>query len=281
LRLLNWTKDYLARAGLDEPRLAAEVLLAHVLGCQRIDLYTRFSYEPTPEQLDAFRQLVQRAHKLEPVAYLVGEKEFYSLRFKVTPDVLVPRAETEMLVAEAVSHLSRLGRPGRVWDACTGSGCIAVATASCVKDALVLATDISPSAIAMAEENAAVNKVADRVRCRVANLLTLPEDCADLKDFDVITANPPYVADNQMVTETVLHEPSIAVHAGPEGLDFIRPIVSDAPKFLAAGGILVMEYGYAQADDVRDLIVATGAFQEPRILKDVQGIERSTVAARK
>lgn len=281
LRLLNWTKDYFIKAGLDDPRLSAEVLLAHVLRCQRIELYTRFNYVPTPEETTAFRQLVRRAAAFEPIAYLTGSKEFYSLQFKITPDVLVPRPETEMLVSEAVTHLRKLNRLGRMWDVCTGSGCIAVATAFHVPDVQALASDISPQAVAMAAENAAAHNVASRVRCRVADLLTLPEDCRDMAQFDVITCNPPYVADNQMVTETVKHEPPVAIHGGADGLDFIRPIIAKAGEFLATGSMLAMEFGFAQADAVRDLAMAAGCFHEPRILRDHQGIERAMVAIKK
>jgi len=155
LRLISWTKDYFAKGGIEDARLAAEVLLAHVLECKRIDLYARFEHEPGPDQLAAYRELVARAGKHEPAAYLVGHKEFYSLEFKVTPDVLIPRPETEMLVSEAIAHVKQLSRPGRVWDVCTGSGCVAVAIATQVKDAEVLATDISPTAIEVAAENVA------------------------------------------------------------------------------------------------------------------------------
>ena len=281
LRLLNWTREYFEKVNMEDARLSAEMLLAHVLGCKRIELYTRFNYEPTKEQLETYRALVARAYKFEPVAYMVGTKEFYSLPFKVTHDVLIPRPETENLATEAISFLGKLGRPSLAWDAFTGSGCVGIAVASRVKAATVLATDISPEAVAVAVENAAANKVDSRVRCRVADMLTLPPDCGDLKDFDVITANPPYVATNQGITETVKHEPSVALWGGKDGTQFIRPLIEQAPNFLRPGGMLAMEFGYGMADAVRDLIVANGQFTEPRILLDHQGIERSAVTLRK
>lgn len=281
LKLLDWTKDYLTRGGVDDARLSAEVLLAGVLGCRRIELYTRFDYQPTKAQLEAFREQVARARRHEPIAYLVGTKEFYSLPFKVTPDVLIPRPETELLVAEAVTHLKALGRPGLAWDVCTGSGCVAVAVASQVKDATVLATDISPPAVAIAAENAAANKVGDRVRCRQADLLALPGDCAGLKDFDVITANPPYVAQGQEVAPSVRHEPAIALWAGKDGLALIEAVIAAVPALLRAGALLAMEFGQGQADAVRGRLVQTRQFGEPRILRDHQGIERAASAVRK
>ena len=280
LNLMNWTKEYLARANVEEVRIAAEVLLAHALGCRRIDLYARFDYAPTPEQLAGFRGLVKRAADLEPVAYLVGHKEFYSLDMRVTPDVLVPRPETEALVTEAIGHLERLGRPGRVWDVCTGSGCVGVAIASQRPDATVLATDVSAPAVEVAAANAKAHGLADRVRCRVADLLTLPDDSSDLAPFDVITANPPYVADADEIGPTVDREPHVALYAGETGLDVIRPLIAGAGGRLAPGGALIMEFGLGQVDAVRDLIAATAHFAEPRILRDHQNIERTVAAVR-
>jgi release factor glutamine methyltransferase len=257
------------------------MLLAYVLKCPRLHLYTRFDYQPTPEQLATFHELVRRAKAYEPVAYLVGEKEFYSLRFKVTPDVLVPRSETEVLVSEAVTHLRKHQGAATMWDACTGSGCVAIATASQVPDVSVLGTDISPQAVAVAAENAALHHLDGRVRFRVADLLAMPEDCRDLAPFNVITANPPYVAEHQMISETVRHEPPIAVHGGVDGLDFLRRVVAAAPAVLAAGGAMVLEFGYTQADAISELLAATGAFDPPRVIRDHQGIERSLVAIRR
>jgi release factor glutamine methyltransferase len=285
LRLLNWTKAHFARAQLTSPRLAGEVLLAHVLGCRRIDLYTRYGYQPTPQQLDAFRELVRRAAAHEPVAYLVGEKEFYSLRFEVTPDVLVPRPETEILVDRAIEHLAGAAPPARgrrrMWDVCTGCGCVAVAVASRVGDVEVLATDISPAAVAVAHRNARAHGLAGRVCCRQADLLTLPDDCAAWAEVDVITANPPYVAAGATVAEDVRKEPPEALYAGADGLDCIRPIVAEAPRYLARGAALILEFGWDQAAAVRDLLVGAGAFEEPAIYRDGQEIERAAVAVRK
>ncbi len=276
--MLEWTKEYFCHAELESARLRAEVLLSHVLGCQRIELYARYDYQPKPDELATYRQLVKRAADHEPVAYLVGHREFYSLKFKVTKDVLVPRAETEMLVDEAISHLKNLGRAGLMWDICTGSGCVAVSAASQVQDVTVLASDICTQAIGVAEENAQANGVSDRVRCRQSDLATIPEDCKDMGDFDVITANPPYVGVDDDVGPGVKHEPKLALYAGPDGLKCIRPLVVQAGQVLLSGGLFAMEFGCGQADAVRDLIVATGNFHEPRILVDHQGIERVSVA---
>jgi len=282
LKLLEWTKKYFAEADVDEPRLCAEVLLAHVLGCRRIELYTRFDHAPAPEQLAAYRQLVKRAADHEPTAYLVGSREFYSLKFKVTPDVLIPRPETEQLVAEAEAHLKTLKHPGLMWDICTGSGCVAIATAVQVDDLHVLATDICPQAVALTRTNAEAHNVSSHLRCRKADLAEVPADCSDLRNrkFDVITANPPYVADGDTVAESVEHEPRAALYAGSDGLDCIRKLLPRVPPLLQDGGIFVMEFGLGQQDPIAALIAEIDQFAEPRILKDHQSIERTVVVAR-
>lgn len=281
LRLLNWTKDYFAQVGVNSPRLTAEVLLAHVLDCQRIELYAKFADQPAESQRAAFKEFVKRAAAHEPAAYLLGYKEFYSLRFAVTPDVLIPRGETELIVTEAAAHLRTLGRATTMWDACTGSGCIAVALARQIDNVTVLATDVSPQAVAVAAGNVANHGLDGRVRCMVADLLSRPAG-ADLPErFDVITANPPYVATGDEIGPEVRHEPRLALYAGDDGLEAISAIVEQAPAVLQSGGALVMEFGYTQADAVRDLVARGGAFAEPRILRDLQGIERTVVAVLK
>ncbi len=281
LRLLEWTKDYFTRSQVDGPRLCAEVLLAHVLSCKRIELYARYDYVPPEAQLAQYRDLVRRAGRHEPVAYLVGEKEFYSLRFKVTPDVLIPRPETEVLVEQALAHLKTLGRGGTLWDICTGSGCIAIAAAKQRDDLRALGTDVSAPAIGVARANAAAHALEDRVRFEVSDLVTLPESCADLTPFDVITSNPPYVGDNEPIGESVKHEPDLALRGGPEGLDKITPLLEDAVGFLRPGGLLVMEFGYLQADDVYDLVGEIDGYAAPKILRDHQNIDRVLVVHRK
>ena len=281
LKLLDWTKGHFEQAVVESPRLCAEVLLAHCLNRPRLQLYAQFDYLPTPAELAQYRQLVRRAAEGEPVAYLVGKKEFYSLEILVTPDVLIPRPETELLVDQAVAHLRSLPGEGFVWDACTGSGCVPVGVARNAPRAQVLATDISQKAVQLAGENVARHDLAARVTCAVADLLTLPPEWTGPREFDVITANPPYVADGDEVGPSVKFEPQSALLGGPDGLDVLRPLIAAAPGFLKSGGILCIEFGSAQADDVRNLLVATGAFEEPIILRDHQNFERTAVAKRK
>ena len=330
-RLLSWTKEYFERSGVESPRLCAEVLLAHCVGCSRIELYARFTSEPDEPQRTQFRELVKRASQHEPVSYLVGSREFYSLSFKVTPDVLIPRPETEMLVEKAVEHLQKLSgvhvtqqnfdshesgpvdldkvektaaaqdetqaasdaspafkpkpKPryvGNVWDVCTGSGCVACAIAANAPGVKVLASDISPAALAVAEENATKLGLTQQVTFIPADLLSLPADSPYNDEFfDVITANPPYVAESDPVGESTKFEPRGALYAGADGMDVLRRLIPQVPKKLGHGGIFCVEFGYTQADAVRNLIMQTGEFAEPEIFKDSQGIERIALAKRK
>lgn len=280
LRLLDWMKEYFARNELESPRLAAEILLAHVLSCSRIELYTRFDHQPAEAQLQNLRELVRRAATHEPVGYLVGSKEFYSLTFEVTQDVLIPRPESEMLVDQALERIRDCSRPPRVLDACAGSGCVGIAIARNCDWARVLCTDISPQAVEVARRNAAKLDVDDRVKVDVADCLEIPEDCSDFLPLDVITANPPYVKEGDWVAPSVKHEPDVALYSGGEGMDVIRRIVTDAPDRLAPGGALIMEFGYDQSQAVDRLVAENEAYDYPRcdLLKDHQGIERVIVA---
>jgi release factor glutamine methyltransferase len=280
LALIGWTKAYLARAGVDEPRLAAEVLLAHVLACDRMHLYARHDRPVGPDRLAAYRALIRRAAAGEPVAYLVGRKEFYSLSLKVTPGVLIPRPETELLVDAALEFVRAGGGVGRLWDVGTGSGCVAVAVATYAPDLEVLATDVSESALAVAAENVARHGLAGRVRLARADLLDLPDAGGP---FDAIAANLPYIRDDQMseLPGVVQAEPDVALRAGPTGLEFIARLVADAPERLRPGGLLAMEIGLGQAEEVHDLLDRAGPYELVHFRKDAAGIERTVTARRK
>ena len=282
LKLLEWTKTYFADAEVDQPRLCAEVLLARVLGCERIELYTRFDYCPDPDELANYRQMVKRASEHEPTAYLVGSREFYSIKFKVTGDVLIPRPETEQLVAAAAAHLKALGRPGLMWDICTGSGCVAIATAMQVPDARVLASDICPKAVAVAQTNIETHGLVDRISCGVSDLASVPDNCGDFQgvQFDVVTVNPPYVSDSDQVGSSVKHEPTGALYSGADGLDCIRKLLPQIPPVLQEGGILAMEFGMDQHEAICAMIAEIDQFAEPRILVDHQDIQRTVVVAK-
>jgi release factor glutamine methyltransferase len=280
-RLLTWVTEYLTQKGVDAPRLSAELLLSHVLGLKRIELYTQYNKIVVQEQLDRLRDLVKRSGEHEPVAYLVGRTEFYSIEFEVTPDCLIPRPETELLVQRSIEFLRKRTGPQQVCDLCTGCGVVAVAIAKNVPDTKVLATDISEPALAVAARNIEKHKLADRIELRHGDLFEplVPQ----LDAFDLIACNPPYVSapEYEALDRNVKdYEPRIALHAGPDGLDVYRRIVEEVREFLKPDGILLLEIGYQQGPAVRELLEQTGVFAPIRIDKDLQGHERVVAAQR-
>jgi release factor glutamine methyltransferase len=276
--LLNWTAQHFAKKGLPSPRLDAEVLLAHVLHCRRIELYTRSEEPATDDMRSQFRSLVERRLAGWPVAYLVGRKEFFLLNFEVTPAVLIPRPATETLVVAAIERLKMLETP-RVLDLGTGSGCIAISLAVRLPSARIIATDSSIEALAVAQRNAACHHVENRVEFRHGDL-----DSPVLGGFfSAVVSNPPYVPSADIATLAVEvrdHEPRSALDGGGDGLDFIRRIVAGAPTHLDAGGWLVCEFGAGQESALESLIGESPALQLDRIVVDGDGIPRVAVARR-
>lgn len=280
-RLLNWTRDYLRDKGLDQPQLCAQLLLAHALDCRRLDLYLRFGATPDPAQLEAFRDVVRRAARGEPIAYLTGRKEFFSLEFQVTPDVLIPRPETETLVETVIATARTVDRPiHSILELCTGSGCVATSLAAQLPDLHLTATDVSSAALAVARENIARHGLADRVTLRQGDLFAGLDDQAGR--FAIIVANPPYIrtADLQALSAgPVGAEPQVALDGGEDGLDVIRRIVAGAPDHLAEAGWLFLEVGYDQADAVRALYQEVGLC-DVRSTRDGLGHERAIAGRR-
>ncbi|MSR54444.1 MAG: peptide chain release factor N(5)-glutamine methyltransferase [Gemmataceae bacterium] len=253
-RLLEWTEDFLRKKGFESPRLEAQILLAHALGCQKIDLYVRFSEEPAEDKRSTFREIIKKRSEGTPVAHLVGYREFYSLAFAVSPDVLIPRPETETLVMEALRLLKPLAAP-RVLDIGTGSGCIAVTIAKQHKSAQVTAIDISPKALAIARTNAEQHAVTERVTFLEGDLFAP----LSLQSFDLIASNPPYIAHAEFPTldpGVRDFEPRSALDGGPDGLGFYRRLATEAERFLRPGGTTLVEIGSTQEDAVRDIFAA-------------------------
>ena len=262
-RLLNWTTESFRSSGLDEPRLSAEILLAHALGCDRIDLYTRFADVPDDTNRAAFRELVQKAGRHVPIAYLVGHKEFFSLDFEVTPDVLIPRPETETLVDHALQSCRKAAAAGpnghsplEILDLGTGCGCIIIAVLTHLPHARGTGTDISAAAIQVASRNAGRHNVADRITFAQADRLELPPDVIPQDGFDLLVSNPPYVAEADMHTLAPgvrQHEPAIALTPGGDGLDFFRTLAADGPALLQPRGMVMIEIGAGQGDRVKSV----------------------------
>ncbi|MGB0619204.1 MAG: peptide chain release factor N(5)-glutamine methyltransferase [Myxococcota bacterium] len=267
LELLTWTTDYFKRAGIESARLDAEVLLAHALETERLRLYIDYEKPVLQEERDAYRGLVQkRAQERIPVSQLLGEREFWSLGFKVTNDVLTPRPETETLVEWALSKATTDTQEGgqasekrgdlRILDVGTGSGAITLALASELPHAALTATDLSPAALQIAAENADELRTRERIRFVEGDLF---EPVAK-EEFDLIVSNPPYVArkDESSLPPELSHEPEIALFSGPDGLDVIRRLVAEAGDHLSSGGWLGIELSPEQADEVEGLLTEAG-----------------------
>lgn len=280
-KLLTWITEYLTQKDVDSPRLSAELLLSHVLGLKRIELYTQFGKAVAKEQLDQLHALVKRAGLHEPVVYLVGRAEFYSIEFEVTSDCLIPRPETEHLVQRAIEFLRKRGSGQFVCDLCTGCGIIAVAIAKNVPDAKVIATDISAEALAVATRNVEKHGLQERIELQQGDLFEAL--VPPLDQFDVIASNPPYVsaAEYETLDKNVKdYEPRIALYAGEGGLDVYRRIAEKVGPFLKPDGILLLEIGYSQGPAVRELLEQTGIFASIEIEKDFQKHDRVVVARR-
>ncbi len=282
-RLLSWTADYLASHGSDSPRLEAEVLLAHARGCKRIELYTSFE-DPADDNLRAkFRALVKRRADGMPVAYLVGHREFYSLDFLVTPQVLIPRPETEFVVLSLLDAAKQLPADKRIdiADVGTGSGIIAVTAAKHVPRAHVTAVDVSPAALAAARENSSRHGVGERVEFIESDLLaSVPAD----RQFDIIASNPPYITTAEMTElarDVRQFEPELALAGGESGTDVIERLIPQAAERLRSGGTLLLEISPMLQQRVEKLIDDDGRFERRPIVKDMAGLARVVVARRK
>lgn len=273
--LLDWTEKFLRTKGFDSPRLDAQILLAHTLGCPRIELYTRSEEVMAEEPRSAFRALIRRRVEGCPVAYLVGYREFYQSGFTVTPAVLIPRPETEFLVMEAVNLLK--GKSGvRILDIGTGSGNIAISLAKQLPTASITAIDISPDALAVAEMNAKKLGVEARIRFLRGDLFA---PLASGEQFEMIVSNPPYIDPREiaeLAKEVRDYEPRIALDGGPEGLTIYRRLVAEALAYLVPGGFLLVEIGSTQAESVSTLMTQAG-WLSPMIIRDLAKLPRVLV----
>ncbi len=295
LKLLRWTTDYFQDKGVLEPRASAEVLLAHVLGLSRLDLYLHYDQPLAPEELAAFKSLVVRRREGEPVAYLTGHKEFWSLDFQVGPGVLIPRPETEILVSLALEAAKEFtaGQDSRKtengkrkappWglEIGVGSGAVVVALAKELPHFNWLALDLSAAALAAARGNARRHGVAARLDFVQSDLLSALKPVAR---FSLLAANLPYVPRSeweQLPRDIRDFEPQEALLGGEDGLDLIRCVLEQAHRYLLAGGCLALEVGAGQAQPVLALLQQAGAYEQVEALPDYQGIERVVRARRR
>jgi release factor glutamine methyltransferase len=281
----------LQTAGIDAPRLDAELLLAHVLGTHRIALFAHPERRLTDEEREQFDDALRRRLAREPLPYITGTREFLGLPFRVTPAVLIPRPETEVLVETVADRLTtahRRDHPFRLLDVGTGSGCIAVGLAHLLPRATVVAVEPSAEALAVARENAAALGVADRMEWLNA---PFPEAVAKReREFEAVVSNPPYIPDGEIAElqpEVRDWEPRAALAGGPDGLDLIRALAYHAPRLLRrpeagrSDGLLALEIALGQSVRVRALLRAAGSFQDLEVVPDLAGIPRVCLAWRR
>jgi release factor glutamine methyltransferase len=283
-RLLTWTTGFLKDHGSDSPRLDAEVLLAHALGTQRIMLYTRFDEEPNETVRTQYRGFVKERANGKPVAYLVGKREFYSLEFVVTPDVLIPRPETEFLVVglldAAKTTKPTAGGGLQFADVGAGSGILAVCAALKIPQAQVTAIDVSHAALQVAERNAVAHGVTERIEFVESDLFAkVPAE----RKFDFVVSNPPYIMTSEMAEldrDVRDFEPHLALEAGPKGTEIIERLLPQAAERLVPGGQLFMEISPQIHDAVQGLLKADPRWEPLPTIDDQQRKPR-IVRARK
>lgn len=282
-RLLTWITEYLTDKDVDAPRLSAELLLSNILSLKRIELYMHFDQVAEQQQLEWLRDLVKRAGEHEPVAYLVGKTEFYSIEIEVSPDCLIPRPETELLVERAIEFLRGREGPQSVCDLCTGSACIAVAIAKNFPHAHIVATDISDAALAVAARNVEKHKLEDQVTLLNGDLFDPVIPHLDASTFDLIVCNPPYVsaAEYEALDRNVRqYEPALGLLAGQDGLDIYRRIADQASGLLKDNGAIMLEVGYSQGPAVRKLLEEASLSTAVKIEKDFNDNDRIVTAVR-
>jgi len=270
------TREFFVSKGVPNPKLDTDLLVAHILGIKRLEIYLDLDRPLNEAQVAELRGLVKRRANREPVQYILGWTEFCGLRLKVDPRALIPRHETEELVEFAEERLAQA--PERILDLGTGSGALALALASKYPKAVVTATDSSPEALALARENVLENGFEDRIRFLEGNWF---EPVPEGERFDLIVANPPYLTEAEMDTaepEVRVHEPSEALVAGPDGLDDLRAILGRAPDFLDDEGLLALETGIAQGDALRECGGSAGLSGD--VVEDLSGRPRFYFAAK-
>ena len=268
LKILTWTKEYLAGKGVDNARLEAEWLLSSALGLDRVGLYVNFEKPLTDAELALYRMMVTRRARREPLQYILGTQEFMGLEFETTPAALIPRCDTETLVEQTIN---RSDGADLILDIGVGSGCIAVALANKLPNVQICGVDPSAAALELAQRNATKHGVA--VTLKQGSLF---EPFAGTR-FDLIVSNPPYIATAEFASlqpEVRDYEPRVALDGGPDGLDFYRSIIPAAPDHLSPSGWLLFEVGIGQAEQVLGFFAATGRFAELFTAKDPAGIER-------
>lgn len=272
---LKWGAEYLASHNLPDVRIDAEYLLTNAMKCSKKDLLLNPDKVLSADEIFRFIDFICRRGRREPAHYITGAVEFRGLLFKVNKEVLIPRPETELLVEETVNSVKK--EDATVLDLCTGSGCIAVSIAKELTLNRVYAIDVSEGALRIAQENARIIGVEDKITFLAGDLFNAVEGIGLEGTIDLIVSNPPYVSKaeiNTLQPEILDYEPALALYGGEDGLDFYRTIIHEAPRYLSSWGILIMELGYGMADGVRHLLEEEMVFTGIEIIKDLAGIDR-------
>jgi len=282
LKILHWTTDYFKKNKVVEPRTSAEVLLAHLLSEDRLFLYLNYDRPMETEELATFRTFVKRRLEGEPNQYITGMQEFWSLPFRVNPDVLIPRPETEVLLETVLEFLGSPETEVRVLDLGTGSGAIAVALAREFDLIKIVATDSSMAAVKLAQENASLNQVESKIHFVCVDMFSAFSSVS--RKFAVVATNPPYVSHtefSELPREIRDYEPRHALNGGPDGLAAIKHIIKEAPAVLSQGGALIMEMGGDQTESVSALVRDSQRYERYQIIKDYSGLDRVLLAVKK
>lgn len=306
-RLLKWIEEHLTAKGVDSPRVCAQMLVSHVLHCDRMRLYMEADRPASQDELTSLRALVARAAKHEPVQYVVGEAWFWSKRFKVNPSTLIPRACTEHLVEHVVAEVRRLAaehvvtgavRPIRVLEIGTGTGCVSICVAAALQgqrkgaeagesptmprvDVSIVATDIVPQALELARENAAAHGVQERIEFLLDNLYAPLQGRGWERTFDVLVSNPPYVSDGEwkdLAANVREFEPRSALAGGAQGMDVVQPLLDGAQHWLQSGGLLAVEFGHHQHDLVLAAARSNAQLRDAQTHKDFEDFWRTLTA---
>jgi release factor glutamine methyltransferase len=277
LKLLEWTTTYFKSRGVESPRASAEILLAHALDLKRIDLYLRYDQPLCSQELETYKALIKRRARREPVAYILGSKEFWSLDLAITRAVLIPRPETESLVEAALAVLARglNAGPKHILDLGTGSGAIVLALASQQPKHFFFASDLHAEAIKVARHNAKRHGLGDRIHFFVGDWLEPLQGGKQL--FDMIISNPPYIRSGilpELQPEIYNYEPLSALDGDNDGLNSLRKIIGAAQRFLKRSGCLLLEIGHDQKDEVQKIINRCGQYDQVIFSKDYSGMDR-------
>ncbi len=299
-KLIDWTTQFFINSNIQNPRLDTEVLLSYSLKLDRLGLYLNYDKPLTEDELSSFKKLIQRRANREPLQYITGIQEFWSLDFKVAPGVLIPRQETEVLVEETLKDAGYKAQDAKktatsetgnkaltsvpnplILDLCTGSGCIAVALAKELTGSTIHAIDNSESALEVARQNSERHDVKDRITFMSGDLFQPLKNLAG--KFDFIVSNPPYVKRSDLEglePEVNLFEPVSALDGGEDGLDFVRSIIDEAPTYLNNNGWLLLEIAFDQAAEVQAHIEMSGCYASLTVIKDLSGNDRVVKARR-